>query len=331
MNAVVEQTTSNLPAPVARRGISEAQWRTLMNNLYPGAAAESVVMVWDYCVARQLDPLKKPCHIVPMSVKDAKSGNYIWRDVVMPGIYEYRTTAMRTGLYLGHSKPDYGAAVEFLGIMAPEWCELTVYRWSKEANRQIEFPVRIYFRECAGTTRNGTVNDRWSRAPIQMLTKVAEAAALREAFPDEFGGTHTDDELAGQELDMRQVVGDGSGRPDTTNVDFEARDRWIEAITALINDDKDEYDIADGVRAIADDLNKFPEMYTMVLDKLAAEKIITKANWNKTLKYFRPDPVAQVPAASNRGAKEKLAAEAAAHVKSVKAAPAPQGSEEDVF
>jgi phage recombination protein Bet len=283
-----------LPTPVARRGISEAQWRTLANNLYPGADVNSVLMVWDYCIARQLDPLKKPCHIVPMRVKDAKSGDYFWRDVVMPGIYEYRTTATRTGLYMGHSKPEYGAPVEFLGVPAPEWCELTIYRWSKEANQRIEFPVRTYFRECAGTakdkqTGNFYVNDRWSRAPVQMLTKVAEAAGLREAFPDELGGTHTEEELVGQVLDMPPAKGDGSGRPDTSEVEYTTRDKWVGQITDTLNSaDLDEYGIADAIRDIDAELQKFPDLYVAVFDRLAAEKIITKANWNKTLKYFDP-------------------------------------------
>jgi hypothetical protein len=47
--------------------------------LFPGANPNSVLLVWDYCLARKLDPLKKPCHIVPMEVKDAKTGTYEWR------------------------------------------------------------------------------------------------------------------------------------------------------------------------------------------------------------------------------------------------------------
>ena len=208
---------SNLPAPVARRGITEAQWRTLANNLYPGAASESVLMVWDYCVARKLDPLKKPCHIVPMRVKDAKSGESVWRDVVMPGIYEYRTTATRTGLYLGHSKPEYGPGIEYLGVTAPEWCEMTIYRWSKEAQQRIEFPVRVLFREAAATTKDfktGEVrlNDRWMKAGVQMLTKCTESAGLREAFPDELGGEPTFEEMAGREID---VTPEPRGKPRT--------------------------------------------------------------------------------------------------------------------
>jgi phage recombination protein Bet len=193
--------TTDLPEAVTRRGINEAQWRTLANNLFPGADPQSVLMVVDYCQARKLDPLKKPCHIVPMRVKDARSGEWGWRDVVMPGIYEYRTTAQRTGLYLGRSRFEYGPEIEHLGVKAPQWCETTVYR--HHSSGKIEFPVRRYFVEVVGTTEKNNVakvNDRWARAPIQMLEKCTEAAALREAFPDEFGGEQTAEEIDGQHV-----------------------------------------------------------------------------------------------------------------------------------
>lgn len=203
----VRPAESSLPEAVSRRNIDEAQWRTLMNSLFPGARSESVLMVVDYCRARRLDPMKKPCHIVPMNVKDAKTGEWGWRDVVMPGIYEYRTTAMRTGLYLGHSKPVFGEMAEIFGVTAPEWCEMTMFRRASNGDR-IEFPVRVYFREACATTqkkddkgkRTGApvANDRWAKAPIQMLLKTTEAAGLREAFPDEFGGEPTAEEMEGQ-------------------------------------------------------------------------------------------------------------------------------------
>ena len=189
-----------LPAAVARRGITEAQWLTLSRNLYPGANPNSVLLVWDYCIARKLDPLKKPCHIVPMevTVKTSSGERKEWRDVVMPGIYEYRTTAQRTQLYLGHSDPAYGPLVKFAGVEAPEWCAMTVYRWNNLAQEKVAFPVRVFFREVVATNRTGQANARWTKAPIQMLTKCTEAAALREAFPDEFGGEVTAEEMDGQ-------------------------------------------------------------------------------------------------------------------------------------
>jgi phage recombination protein Bet len=219
--ALEKPQTPTLPEPVARRGITEAQWRTLMNSLFPGAKGESVLLVWDYCKARNLDPLKKPCHIVPMEIKVGSA--YEWRDVVMPGIYELRTTAQRTGEYLGHAKPTYGEVVEHAGVTAPVSCDFTVYRWNQLAGQRAEFPVTVYFAEVVATKRDGKANARWSKAPIQMLTKCAEAAALREAFPDELGGQQTAEEMDGQ----RAIDVTPAPKPSPALVKPESYDDWL--------------------------------------------------------------------------------------------------------
>jgi phage recombination protein Bet len=230
--ALTAVAAPELPPAVVRRGISDAQWRTLCRSLYPGADPQSVLMVWDYCLARKLDPLKKPCHIVPMEVKKA-DGSYEWRDVVMAGIYEYRTTAQRTGQYLGHTKPEYGPEATVFGVAAPQWCDLTVYRWNADADKQAEFPVRCFFKEVVAL-KNGKANTRWSRAPIQMLTKCAEAAALREAFPDELGGTMTEEEMEGQRAIDAPVV-DSKTLP----VKPEGYDDWLDDLCAVADEGLD--------------------------------------------------------------------------------------------
>jgi hypothetical protein len=88
-----------------------------------------------------------------------------------------------------------------------EWCEITIYRWNMAATTKTEFPVRVYFRECCGTkydkkTSETRANARWSKAPVQMLTKCTEGAGLREAFPDELGGQMMVEEMEGQ----RQMI-----------------------------------------------------------------------------------------------------------------------------
>ena len=202
---VATATERSLSVQLQERDINPAQWHTLSKSLYPGASQASVLMVIDYCRARNLDPLKKPCHIVPMQVKVGR--DYEWRDVILPGIYELRTTAMRTGVYLGHSKPEYGPEIEYLGVKAPEYVDLVIYRWSEAAHMKAEFPVRVRFVEACATTwdkeaKAAKVNARWTKAPVQMLVKCAEAAGLREAFPDELGGQMTVEEMEGQ----RQVI-----------------------------------------------------------------------------------------------------------------------------
>jgi phage recombination protein Bet len=233
--ATTEQKPSDLPEPVRRRGINEAQWRPLKTSLYPGAKSESVLMVIDYCAARHLDPLKKPCHIVPMEVK--VGDKYEWRDVVLPGIYELRTTAQRTGLYLGHSEVELGEEIDVKGVKAPEWASMTMYRWNEVAKMRAEFPVEVFFTEVCATKRDGSLNARWSKAPAQMLKKCLEAAGLREAFPDEIGGEHTEEELDGQRAIDLEPSAPPPPRPDGFN-------EWLPTLTAAADQGADAFTTA---------------------------------------------------------------------------------------
>jgi phage recombination protein Bet len=296
MNAVVQHQEPQLPAPVSRRGLTESDWMAL-RNLFPGARGESIILAYDYCKSRRLDPFKKPCHIVPMNVKDVKLDKYIWQDVIMPGIYEYRTTAHRTGQYLGHSIPEYGPTVEYKGVKAPEWCAITVYRWNPEAKQRAEFPVRIEFHEIAVTKRDGNLNDRWSTAPKMQLTKCTEAAALREGFPDELGGTHTVEEMEGRIIDSTAIdVTEQSDRVDprgdTSGVDWELRNKHVSAIADLLNEyGSDEKVAAWKYRQYVEAyLQPFQQLWITVDDKLAADGIITKAVMKKYMKAEEPKP-----------------------------------------
>lgn len=184
---------ANIQTALTERNIDTAVWTTLQNSVFPGAKDESILLAVDYCKARKLDILKKPCHIVPMSVTDAKTGNKNWRDVIMPGIYEQRITAFRTGQMAGQDEPVFGDTVTFRGIEAPEWCRVTVYRFIN--NERCAFSHTEYFSEACATTKDGKPNSMWSKRPRGQLAKCAEAGALRKAFPDELGGVITADEV----------------------------------------------------------------------------------------------------------------------------------------
>ena len=189
---------------LAKNGLTEDTWSALTNSIYPGAEAGSIMMAVHYCKARGLDILKKPVHIVPMNVKDAKTGDYGWRDVVMPGIAEYRITAMRTGLYAGMDDPEYGDLIEHKGITAPEYCRIRVYRMFDGV--RVPFPHVEYFVEAVNTKKDGSINAMWTKRPRGQLTKTAEAGALRKAFPEEFGGMITADEAQDSSIIQGEVV-----------------------------------------------------------------------------------------------------------------------------
>ena len=213
---------ANIQTALTERNIDTAVWTTLQNSVFPGAKDESILLAVDYCKARKLDILKKPCHIVPMSVTDAKTGNKNWRDVIMPGIYEQRITAFRTGQMAGQDEPVFGDTVTFRGIEAPEWCRVTVYRFIN--NERCAFSHTEYFSEACATTKEGKPNSMWSKRPRGQLAKCAEAGALRKAFPDELGGVITADEVNEDPINQHSTTTPDSG---TTVIDTQS----VELIT----------------------------------------------------------------------------------------------------
>lgn len=265
-----------LPPNVVARGVDSAQWNTLTNSLYPGARADSVLMVIDYCRARKLDPLLKPVHIVPMQVKIGN--NYVWRDVVIPGIYMYRMIAHNTKQYLGHSRPLYGPKLEeCFGF--PEWCEMTIYR--AVGGNRAEFPVRVYFMEVVQFNKDGVPNARWAKAGIQMLTKCCEAAGLREGFPDELGGTHTDDEM-----DEREVV--PMPKEITVEYDPEQKMSIVPPLAELIDPDPGEPELADPVRDWIEEVTPTKPEPTV---RLATDNMVKVMSTKINAKRLRADDV----------------------------------------
>ena len=224
---------TSIQTALTERNIDTAVWTTLQNSVFPGAKDESILLAVDYCKARKLDILKKPCHIVPMSVTDAKTGNKNWRDVIMPGIYEQRITAFRTGQMAGQDEPVFGDTVTFRGIEAPEWCRVTVYRFIN--NERCAFSHTEYFCEACATTKEGKPNSMWSKRPRGQLAKCAEAGALRKAFPDELGGVITADEVNEEPINQHNNVtyDNGSTVIETQAVELITPEQ-IEQITQLV-------------------------------------------------------------------------------------------------
>ena len=191
--------------------------------------------VVEYCAARRLDPFKKPCHIVPMY--NSKLRRKV--QVVMQGINEVEITASRTGAWAGMDLPQWGPDVErvFRGtfedqngavtsiekrLTYPTWCAVTVYRLVGGERRA--FTEQLFFDECYATAafRSEVPNERWGKAPRQMLHKCCKAAVLRAAFPEE-GLGYTAEEMEDHETDTGGVTIEG--RVDHGDPGMTERDR----------------------------------------------------------------------------------------------------------
>lgn len=69
--------------------------------------------------------------------------------------------------------------------------------WAKVYIKGYEVPfyASVSLDEYIGRKKNGEVNGQWSSKPATMIRKVAQAQALREAFPDENGGLYAPEEM----------------------------------------------------------------------------------------------------------------------------------------
>lgn len=230
-------------AVLAEKGIDVATWSALKNSIYPGAKDESVMMALDYCRARQLDPLMKPVHLVPMSVKDAKTGKNEWRDVVMPGIGLYRIQADRSGDYAGAHEPEFGPDVSqnFSGtdVIFPQWCKYTVSK-RMPSGEIVEFSAKEYWIENYATAGRDTTapNAMWKKRPYGQLAKCAEAQALRKAWP-EIGQQPTAEEMEGKTLDVNDMR-DATPTNQQSSLPAPASSETLESINELLTKlDKD--------------------------------------------------------------------------------------------
>ena len=179
-------------------------WSTLKNSLYTGARDESILMVLDYCKAGNLDPLQKPVHIVPMSVKNAQTGKYEFKDTIMAGIGLYRIQAARSNQYAGVSEPEYGALITAnlggINFTYPEWCKVTVRKIVHGSI--VEFSAKEYWIENYATSGRDSLapNSMWRKRPYGQIAKCAEAQALRKAFPEIVSQQPTAEEMEGKSL-----------------------------------------------------------------------------------------------------------------------------------
>lgn len=250
MNAVA-QVENQLGVSLKDYDVDQAMWSALTSSIFPGAKPESIVMAVEYAKARNLDIMKKPCHIVPMNVKDSKTGSTEWRDIIMPSIAEHRITASRSNSYAGIEAPVFGPMVDinFGGIShtVPEFCTVTVYRMIH--GEKVAFSHTEYFEEACATVKGGGLNSMWTKRKRGQLSKCAEAGALRKAFPEEIGDEYTKEEMEGKIItvgnDVVQETKVTDSRPTLTDAQVEKAITKIKAGQGDLEALKAHYKITD--------------------------------------------------------------------------------------
>lgn len=148
---------------------------------------------------------------------------HAWKDnrgklIMMVSIDGLRLVAVRTGKFRGRTDPEW---------LHPEhgWVDAWVYDGYPQAARvrvqHADYPTPMtgiaVWAEAAKLKWNDRTKQHeplatWKAMPAHMLAKVAEAMALRAAFPAELAGVYTDDEISRADALMSDV-GDPVNEP----------------------------------------------------------------------------------------------------------------------
>ena len=155
---------------------------------------QEIVYFMHLCKSRQLNPFIKEAYLIKYGQEPATM--VVARDALEKrAIKNVQYNGKKVGIYVMNKetneliKRDGTIYIKETEKLIGAWC--TVYRKDWENPVSVEVNLDEYI----GRKKDGTVNANWANKPVTMVTKVAKAQALREAFIEELEGMYEQEEV----------------------------------------------------------------------------------------------------------------------------------------
>lgn len=167
--------------------MSDSQIDLIKRTIAKNATDDELQMFLHIARRTGLDPFARQLYAVKRWDRQAN------REVmaVQTGIDGYRLVAERTGRYAPGPAPTYEYDDNLNVVTATAYVKKQT-----DDGTWHDVAATAHLAEYAQKDRQGNPTRFWANMPHVMLSKVAEALALRRAFPMELSGIYTTDEMA---------------------------------------------------------------------------------------------------------------------------------------
>lgn len=210
----------NQLATTQRLSYSKEQIELIKKQIAPDATPDELKLFLYQAQRTGLDALSRQIYCIHRNVKQGNGWGK--KMTIQTSIDGFRVIAERTGNYGGQSEPVF---IEKDGKL--QHCKVSVFRFHNETRYEAAVGV-AYWDEYVPKDKDGNVTGLWAKMPHTMLSKVAEALALRKAYPQDLSGLYTGDEM--QQTEQPLYI-----RKHETDEDIELAIDLCETLDELIN------------------------------------------------------------------------------------------------
>jgi phage recombination protein Bet len=194
-------------------------------------ATDSELKLFLYQAQRTgLDPLTRQIYCIHR--KQKQGDNWIEKMTVQTAIDGFRVIAERSGDYGGQDEPEF---IEKDGKII--CCKVKVYKFRGDQRYQASVGV-AYWDEYVPQSGQ---DHMWRKMPHTMISKVAEALALRKAYPQDLSGLYTTEEM--QQADVKQEPAQESQVSQSENLEELHAEfmGWLNQLIGILGDDALKY------------------------------------------------------------------------------------------